>query len=715
MYIKSLILVILVSFWVSGQDSKNDSTADATGIIQKVIENSPANTPKKALFSFQFKEYSKGVLQNKKKDTDDTQPSANDYFFEKLSLIQFEDKMLQETVLESNLPGFDKPVYPFFEKRFFANSVYLKEYTIFDKRFFGPLSKRGVKQYDYILEKTVSDAERPYYVIRFSPKKVTPAAQIQGTFHIDLQSYAVQKASIQHSENIEALIVHEFQYLKEESLWFPSKTIASVTLLNSNASLNLFGKRIPSGRLNYYDDSRDTFTLETVHYEIKLNEKSTIKEKGISIQAIKEENTATSELWNTYRGKTPSVSEALIAKFADQNVRNLDIEKRIERIAYLNKGFYQLGFFDLDLKFLVKYNNYEGLRSGLGGVTNERLSRHFTIGGYVVRGFKDEEFKYQLATDFLIHKKTNTILGLAYTKDVAEVGSNSYLTQRRTFSLFEPRLVNISQFYKHKTWQTNLEHHINPKINTEIQLSKSDVEQTLPYLFLNNGDLFSNYTLSEAKFSLLWTPFGNYIKTPDEVYEYKAGHPSFSFQATRAFKDAAGGDFEYTKLDLKVDYIFQHLNQSTTEVLFEGNIGFGDIPLTHTYHAYPNSPNKESILKRFSVAGIRSFETMYFGEFFSDRIASIQLNHRFKPFIISSKFKPELVFISRHAIGSFDNIENHQNINFNTLEQGYSESGFEINKLIFGFGVSFAYRYGAYHLPEMEDNISFKFTFNLKI
>ena len=118
MHKTSLFLFLLVSFWVSGQEIRNVSTADATGIIQKVIINTPANTPKKALSSFQFKEYTKGVLQNKKKDTDDIQPSANDYFFEKLSFIQFEDKILQETVLESNLPGFDKPVYAFFEKNF---------------------------------------------------------------------------------------------------------------------------------------------------------------------------------------------------------------------------------------------------------------------------------------------------------------------------------------------------------------------------------------------------------------------------------------------------------------------------------------------------------------------------------------------------------------------------------------------------------------------
>ena len=60
-------------------------------------------------------------------------------------------------------------------------------------------------------------------------------------------------------------------------------------------------------------------------------------------------------------------------------------------------------------------------------------------------------------------------------------------------------------------------------------------------------------------------------------------------------------------------------------------------------------------------------------------------------------------------------IDRHQGIEFNTLEKLYSESGFEINKLFFGFGLSFAYRYGGYHLPNFEDNIAFKFTFNISL
>ena len=141
----------------------------------------------------------------------------------------------------------------------------------------------------------------------------------------------------------------------------------------------------------------------------------------------------------------------------------------------------------------------------------------------------------------------------------------------------------------------------------------------------------------------------------------------------------------------------------------------GDTPLTHLYHAYPNNIRKETILQRFSVAGLNSFETMFFNEFFSDKFATVQLKHYLKPFKISDRFKPYMVLISRFAIGDISNPERHQNVTFGSLKEGYTESGFEINKLLFGFGLSFTYRYGAYYLPEFTDNIAFKFTFNVSL
>jgi len=74
-----------------------------------------------------------------------------------------------------------------------------------------------------------------------------------------------------------------------------------------------------------------------------------------------------------------------------------------------------------------------------------------------------------------------------------------------------------------------------------------------------------------------------------------------------------------------------------------------------------------------------------------------------------------MVLISRYALGNINNTQRHENINFNALNKGYTESGLEINKLFFGFGLSLTYRYGAYHLPQEQDNMALKFTFNVTI
>ena len=102
---------------------------------------------------------------------------------------------------------------------------------------------------------------------------------------------------------------------------------------------------------------------------------------------------------------------------------------------------------------------------------------------------------------------------------------------------------------------------------------------------------------------------------------------------------------------------------------------------------------------------------MYFNEFFSDKFVTIQGKHEFKPFKISEKFRPEMVLISRFAIGDAENIDRHLGQQFNSLKHGYLESGLEVNKIFKGFGLSFMYRYGAYNLPQFEDNVSFKFTY----
>lgn len=378
-------------------------------------------------------------------------------------------------------------------------------------------------------------------------------------------------------------------------------------------------------------------------------------------------------------------------------------------------GYYPLGFFDVDLKYLVKYNNYEGLRLGIGGVTNNRLSENYKISGYIARGFIDEKIKFSLGGSALLNKEKNTWLNLFYINDLTEIGASTLLTDARIYSVFEPRLINVTQFYKHSTWQTNIQHEFSPKILSEFRISKSHIEQTLNYLYHINDNYYYSYEVAEVTASIRFSPKTNSLTTADGKIEYFDGIPKISAQITQGVRGIDNSDFSYTKFGLKLDYILKSKNQSSTHILWESSLALGEVPLTHLYHAYPNNPTKGKILKRFSVAGRTSFETMYFGEFFSDRLTTLQIKHGLRPFYISNKIKPEFVLLTRHALGDLKNPSQHLGIDFKTLEEFYSESGFEFNQILFGFGLGLVYRYGYYSLPNFDDNLSFKFTFYLDL
>jgi hypothetical protein len=376
-----------------------------------------------------------------------------------------------------------------------------------------------------------------------------------------------------------------------------------------------------------------------------------------------------------------------------------------------NTGFYPIGFFDIDLRYLIKYNNYEGLRLGIGGVTNDRFSDRFRVGGYFARGFKDRDIKFGAGGSILLDKEHKTWFNLYYKDDIQEIGKFEFLTDSRIYSVFEPRLVNVTQFYKERTWQANVQAEFLEKILGEVRVSRSRIDQIENYKFFNDGVFYDNYDLAEVTASFRISPKTNFITTDDGRIEYFDGFPKISAQVTQGVKGVTESDFTYTKFGLKLDYYIKRTNLTSTNFLLEGGYAIGDVPLTHLYHAYPNSPTKDGVLQRFSVAGRRSFETMYFGEFFSDQLVTLQVSHSLRRFDIANRFKPELVVITRHALGDFTNPENHFGLPFNTLDEVYNESGFELNKLIFGFGLSAAYRYGFYNLPTFDDNVSFKFTF----
>ncbi|MEM7187814.1 MAG: hypothetical protein AAF466_14285 [Bacteroidota bacterium] len=196
-------------------------------------------------------------------------------------------------------------------------------------------------------------------------------------------------------------------------------------------------------------------------------------------------------------------------------------------------GYYPLGFFNVDLRYFIKYNSYEGFRLGFGGITNERLFETFKIGGYVARGFKDDAFKYSLGGNWRLDPESNTWVNLYYENDINEIGTFKYLTDARVYSVFEPRLLNITQFYSYRTWRGAVQHSFSSKAISELRISSTKIDQIENYQFVNKGNTFKNYYVTEATLSFRITPKTTPFFLEDQSVEYTDGLPKISAQVTQ--------------------------------------------------------------------------------------------------------------------------------------------------------------------------------------
>ena len=585
------------------------------------------------------------------------------------------------------------------------------------------MAGNALSKYNYKILDTVSNSNRESYMIYYSPKKKGKTSGLEGILYIDRQSYALQKGIAEIKGVIDIKAEQNFDYNQTFEVWFPTDKEIQIRKGKTDDSVSLFGQAVNVQRGTPQDSTKTVssneqdvsdfiyLTSKTKNFDLAINKPVSIKGRGLAIEIDDKAHNRNEEFWNQYR--TDSITKRGRETYVvlDSVIAEDGVEKDIYLARKILKGYYPTKYIDLDLRYLVKYNNYEAFRLGLGGVTNANFSTKYRLNGYGVYGTRDKDFKFGFGAAARLDKRTQTWFGMSYTDDLVETGSSRFITDRRAFSLFEPRLFNIDLFYEIKRLTANIEHQITAKVHANFMVSRSNIESTYDYGFVNNGEIFNAYDITEATFAVQWNPFSEYMQTRHGRTEIKKEFPQFAFQATQSFNGFIGGDFNYTKLDARIAHEIKPIDKGVTSFLVKGGLGIGDIPISHLYHTSPNNPNKDVLLQRFSIAGRNSFETMYFNEFFSDKYAMFQAKHQFKPFKITKSFRPELTLITRHTIGDAKNIERHLGQQFNSLKHGYSESGFEINKLFAGFGLSFMYRYGAYHLPELQDNISFKFTY----
>lgn len=722
----------------------------ALTIIKKVIANKNNNNPQKKLSSFEYKTYNKLIVTanpdsidgridssavykdfNKKKINID----SSDYKFkeiisrqhlfqtEKVSQYQFGNNKLKETVLGTKIAGFKNPIYEVIAFNLQSISIYDNKYELFETKYENPISNTAPATYNYKLLDTVNIKGRETFMIYFKNKHKRKTSGLEGVLYIDSQNFAVAKAVMRIKGVLDISGIHEFDYVPNEKVWFQSNTTFKIVKGKNDDDIKILGGTIQfDGDVSEDFEPRKkaasdfTYLLsESNNFDIHYNTETPIKNPSLYIEIKDDASKKPEEFWNQYRKEALDQKSQKTYQLLDSLSVSRRIEKRLGLGRKIINGYIPIGPVDLDLKKIISYNNYEGFRLGLGGVTNDKFSKDFRIEGYTAYGTKDGVVKYNLGAGVLLDQNTNTWLNGSYTNDVREIASTVFAVDKRVFKIYDPRPINISTFYKYTSWKANVQTKIIPKTEAVVELARTYVEPKFDYLFNYNGQLYSSFIMTTAMLSIVWAPFSDFMQTPTGRTESDKRFPRFTFQYTQSLPNVLDNDFNFGKIDFKTEYEKKYLNGQKTSLLLQGGYAIGDVPLTHLYNTMPNNLTKETIIQRITFAGRNSFETMFFNEFFSSQYVFFQIKHGFERINIMKKVRPSLVLVTRMAWGNMEKPEQHVGPTYKTLDKGFFESGIELNKIYKGFGLGGFYRYGPNQLPEFDDNIAVKISYVLDL
>jgi len=721
----------------------------ALAVLKKVIANKNQNNPQRKLRSFEYKTYNKLTVTANPDSIDGRIDSSaaykdldkkiinvdsSDYKFkeiiskqhlfqtEKISQYQFGNNKLKETVLGTKMAGFKQPVYEIIAFNLQSISIYDPKYELLETKYESPISNNAPGDYNYKLLDTVSIKGRDTYMVYFKYKQKRKSG-LEGVLYIDKENFAIAKAVMRIKGVLDISGIHEFEYDSVEKIWFQSNTTFKIVKGKNDEDIKILG-----GTIQFDADSDEdveprkkvasdfTYLIsESNSFDIHFNTSSVIKNPSLYIEIKEDANKKPESFWQAYRKENLDLKSQRTYLLLD----SLSIEKRVEKRLGIGRkiinGFYPIGPVDLDLKKIISYNNYEGFRLGLGGITNDRFSKNFRLEAYTAYGTKDGAFKYSSGAGVLLDKSTNTWINAYYTDDVREIASTVFAVDKRVFKIYDPRPINISTFYEYSGWKANVQTKIIPKTEAILEVSRNFIEPKFDYLFNLNGKLYSSYIMTTAMLSVVWAPFSGFMQTPTGRTESDKRFPKFTFQYTQTLPDVLDNDFNFGKIDFKTEYEKKYLNGQKTSLLLQGGYAFGDAPITHLYNTAPNNLTKETVVQRITFAGRNAFETMYFNEFFSSQYLFFQIKHGFDRITLFRKVRPSLVLVTRMVWGNMEKPEQHVGPAYKTLDKGFFESGIELNKIYKGIGLGGFYRYGPNQLARFDDNIAVKISYVLDL
>lgn len=474
--------------------------------------------------------------------------------------------------------------------------------------------------------------------------------------------------------------------------WFPRCLEEEIGLVKQKIKNNLHA----------YPIYHITTHIDSVNYNPIVN-KSTNKTENTYVQLVAPQKN--DSIITALRPDSLTTRELNTFHTKDSVGRKKNFDYKLKLLSKLMVGRLPISCFDIDYFRLYGFNKYEGSRLGIGLYTNEKISKHFNLGGYWGYGFTDTKSKYGGQVIVNIDKAYDLQLKISYLDDLKEVG----LEAVNDVSLTDFRSYIGQRFDRCIQKKTELSCRPLRDLRVSASLNFSTLNPNYAYTY--KGSTLPNYQANEVSLNLSYAKGYDQQQLGNQRIVNNAGNPIINLTYKRGLCMFNNESAQYNKIESTVDFNAYNpmIGQSNIRVA----AGYIDQSLPYGL-LYTGEGSKDSDLP---IIMSRCFQTMLPYEFLSDKYLNIFYSHNFGSLLFKYKsFKPQFVIVQNSGWGSLQN-SSYQGIDFKQKDQVYLETGLIINNLVkinylnliyVGIGVGGFYRYGYYGFSNFNDNLSLK-------
>ena len=686
----------------------------ALRIVRNAIDHRNANNPRK-YSSYSYVSYNKDVITYtlKKPDTifskeleqayvKDSIKSNSRHMFVLESVTRKWHKAPnrdKEVVVGTKISGFKNPSVGAVPDGIQNFGFHENVFPMLNKKFLNPIADGADKKYVYILQDTLYDGSDTVFTMDYFPEKGANFDGLKGRMSIHTHNWAlVRVTAFPFDEGkVNILLEQDYQLVNGE-FWFPRHMNFALDLeqlpLRKTGAVMIGKTTLDSVQINTpIDDERFN------HIEVELDEKAGFVDDLF---------------WDKYRTEELSQKELQTYREMDSIGNRYKWDAVLEGTRKIYEGFIVMGKFDVEYSKLLAYNQYEGLRLGLGLYTNEKISKKFRVGGYFGHGAADKAWKYGGTAYWYFDKPNDFYIKAWYLNDVRNPGGVRIMYREwKTFAQqFFYRLMDQVE-----EGGASLTYRAGRYSRFTVGLRKFKLRTTYNYTFkaapqTDGGRQEYNFTELQLKYR--WQFKEKYSTNLGQRISKGSKYPVVSVIYSRGLNDVLNSQFEYNKIEVGIFLQRYTKNLGKTRVALE--LGLVDRPVPWSM----NFSGRPSYNPSFSVVVKESFQTMRFNEFASSQYVALFFSHDFGPLLLRNKWlKPEFRVFQGITYGTLRNPELHEGIPFKTLDEGYYETGLVLDNIIrlnmfntgyIGFGGGVFYRYGANHFPNELDNYTFKFS-----